>query len=246
MREDLRSNQCKALSSNSVDDASSGIMTVDDESRAASDIEFRPYASGDVARCVDLSVAAWPAANSGLPHDIKVDYWRLLVDLACKYSDIHEVACYDGKVVGVIFTRTAGPPTVAEKVSLLRVYFSGLLGITRKMGVVKAFPLEFSSAMTELKIILKGPESNGEVALLVVDAEFRGVGIGRQLLERHLELARGRGVGVISVYTTDPGCNWGFYEAFGFKKAVEFDDEIGSYLEGSQSKGLIFTLTLRQ
>jgi GNAT superfamily N-acetyltransferase len=82
--------------------------------------------------------------------------------------------------------------------------------------------------------------------LLVVDDKFRGIGIGRQLLERHLEHARMKGVGVISVYTTDPGCNWGFYEAYGFKKAVEFDDDIGSYLEGVRSKGLIFTLDLRK
>jgi hypothetical protein len=66
----------------------------------------------------------------------------------------------------------------------------------------------------------------------------------RHLLERHIDHAKRKGAHILSVYTTDPGCNWGFYEAYGFKRAVEFEDDIGSYLEGSRSKGLIFTLDL--
>ncbi|HUV60755.1 MAG TPA: GNAT family N-acetyltransferase [Thermoplasmata archaeon] len=221
-----------------------GRLTIHEEPQSPNGLEFRGYVSGDRKRCVELSVAAWPGVNSSLPPGMKVDYWSLLVDLAYEYSDVHEVACCNDTVVGVIFTRTAGAPSLAETVAFMRVYLSGLFRIARKVGIVKAFPLEFRSALTELKILLKNPESDGEVALLVVDDKFRGIGIGRLLLERHLEHARKKGARVISVYTTDPGCNWGFYEAYGFKKAVEFEDDIGSYLEGSRSKGMIFTLDL--
>jgi len=220
-------------------------LTNHEESLSPDDFEFRGYVCGDRRRCVDLSVAAWPGGNSSLPQGVKTDYWSLLVDLAYEYSDVHEVACYNDIVVGVIFSRMTGTPSLMETIAFLRVYLSGLFGIARKVGAAKSFPLEFRSALTELKILLKNPESDSEVALLVVDDKFRGIGIGRHLLERHIEHAKRKGAHILSVYTTDPGCNWGFYEAYGFKRAVEFEDDIGSYLEGSRSKGLIFTLDLK-
>jgi ribosomal protein S18 acetylase RimI-like enzyme len=221
-------------------------LTNHEEPPSPNDLGFRGYVSGDRRRCVDMSVAAWPGVNSSLPPGVKADYWSLLVDLAYEYSDVHEVACYKDTVVGVIFSRMTGAPSLMETLAFLRVYLSGLFRIARKVGIVRAFPLEFRSALTELKILLKNPESDGEVALLVVDDEFRGIGIGRHLLQRHIEHAKRKGARILSVYTTDPGCNWGFYEAYGFKRAIEFEDDIGSYLEGSRSKGLIFTLDLNE
>ena len=129
-------------------------------------------------------------------------------------------------------------------VGYLGRYLSAMVRIAKKSSCRFWIPILITCILSELKIQLKSPGCEGEVAFLVVDGKHRGAGIGKYLLNRFIEHAFDAGVNTMSVYTTDPGCNWRFYQAQGFEKAVEFDDDVGAYLEGSSSKGLILTLDL--
>lgn len=206
---------------------------------------FRAYRGSDRNRCVALAVEAWPQMSSAMPDSVETDFWGMLVDLARDYSDWHEVACTTDSVVGFLFGRRCGSPSTRETVGFARTFLSAMYKIARKSSARQVIPIFCSCMLTELKIQFKNPGHDGEVAFLVVDGRHRGKGIGKCLLKRFVEFAREKDVKAISVYTTDPGCNWRFYETQGFKKVVEFDDDIGTYLEGSPSRGLILSLDLR-
>ena len=182
--------------------------------------------------------------SSAFPDGLATVFWGLLYDLACDYSDWREVACVSDSVVGFAFGRERGPLSTREIVGSFGSYLSAMVRIARNSSCRFWVPMLITCILSELKIQLKSPGCEGEVAFLVVDGKHRGAGIGRHLLNRFIGHALDAGVNTMSVYTTDPGCNWQFYQAQGFEKAVEFDDDVGAYLEGSPSKGLILTLDL--
>lgn len=68
---------------------------------------------------------------------------------------------------------------------------------------------------------------DGDVVLLAVDEEYRGYGIGRELMNRLKEYFHSLSLVSVFVYT-DTCCNYGFYDSQGF------------YLEGSED--LVLTL----
>ena len=208
-------------------------------------VTTRMYRDSDRGRCVALSVEAWPQMSAALPDGVATDFWGMLFDLAHDYSDWRQVAHTSESVVGFIFGRSISSPSVRELAGYGRTFTSGMLEIARKSSLRELTPILCTCVLSELKIQFKNPGSDGEVAFLVVDGRYRGTGIGKRLLSEFISHARSKGVKSVSVYTTDPGCNWGFYEALGFEKAVEFDDDVGTYLEGTTSKGMIFTLDLR-
>ena len=208
-------------------------------------VSTRAYRDNDRDRCVALSVEAWPKMSAALPGGAAADFWAILVDLAHDYADWREVACVSDSVVGFIFGRSVRSSSPRESIGFGWRFLSGMYNVARKSSFADMIPVFCACVLSELKIQFKNPSCDSEVAFLVVDSEHRGKGVGKRLLRMFIDHARSNGRRSISVYTTDPGCNWGFYEALGFEKAVEFDDDVGTYLEGSPSRGLIFTLDLR-
>jgi ribosomal protein S18 acetylase RimI-like enzyme len=60
--------------------------------------------------------------------------------------------------------------------------------------------------------------------LLAVDPEARGMGVGRALAERCIELARKRRHRHVVIHTTDAmTIAWGMYEGMGFERALDLD-----------------------
>ena len=204
----------------------------------------RQYRSEDRAICVELAIEAWPGLTSGLPPEIRKDFWAMLIDFADGYSDWREVCCVDGEVVGFLFGRTRSPPSFREAVGLLRILIEPFRSMRKKAGTAATIALFSRNILEELNIILKTPESDGEVVFIVVGSSHRGQGIGRMLVDRFIEEGVRRDSRAISVFTTDPGCDWRFYEARGFERVASFDDDVGSCYSGVKTKGLIMMLRL--
>lgn len=64
-----------------------------------------------------------------------------------------------------------------------------------------------------------GLHSDAEVLLLVVDAEWRRMGIGRRLIDETRRLAERRGWSMLFLMT-DTGCDWGIYERLGLMRIL--------------------------
>jgi len=205
---------------------------------------IREYVPEDRSRCVDMAVEAWPILTSGLPHSISRDYWGMLIDIGREYSDWWEVASLNNRVAAFAFGRTRGEPSFTEDIALVRVIAGAMFRMLKKGSVFEIVPLLCRSVITELKIMLKTPENQGELAFLVVESESRGKGIGSTLMNRYLDQARRKHVKKVALFTTDPECDWGFYEAMGFRKVSVFDDDVGAFYGRIPSKGMIFAIDL--
>jgi GNAT superfamily N-acetyltransferase len=60
--------------------------------------------------------------------------------------------------------------------------------------------------------------------LLAVDPDARGMGVGRALAERCIDLARAQGHRHVVIHTTDAmRIAWGMYEGMGFERAPDLD-----------------------
>ncbi len=66
---------------------------------------------------------------------------------------------------------------------------------------------------------LKG-HFDGEVTILIVDKEYRGRGIGKELMLQIFELAKQDSMKNLQILT-DESCNFKFYETLGCKKVYE-------------------------
>ncbi|UCE91881.1 MAG: GNAT family N-acetyltransferase [Methanobacteriota archaeon] len=222
-----------------------GAVTVEDRTREeGSAVYIRPYLPSDRDRCVTMSVEAWPRMSSGLPGRTASDFWGMLLDIANDYSDVREVACASTSVVGVLLGRRRGSLSTRESISQVRIFLSFLRSISRKLPLRTSTSMFCTLLLTEVKIMFNSPRSDGEVAFLVVDPRYQGRGIGLRLLDNFITQARSSDVHMISVYTTDPGCNWRFYEKRGFRRVAQFEDDFGTRFEGERSSGLMYALDL--
>ena len=96
---------------------------------------------------------------------------------------------------------------------------------------------------TELNIDLYTPRVDGVIELFVVDAAYRGKGIGKALVDRFLSAAKSKGAHTVSVYT-DLLSNWHFYEVYGFQRMCAFHDELNSYIEQTDVEGYIYLVDI--
>jgi len=173
-------------------------------------------------------------------------YWRTLVDIILRLTQWREVACDSDTVVGYLFGATERKRSMRTMLYILRRLLSleGKPAIRNLKDLERIIPFIVRNALTESKVWLHTRRSDGEVHIFVVDGSYRGRGIGRTLMSRLLIEAKEKKAKSVTVYTTDPGSNWKFYEILGFKKAAEFDDDIISFYEGRRAKGLIFTIDM--
>ncbi len=205
---------------------------------------IRPYEDSDRGACVAMSIEAWPRMSSGLPGGVASDFWGMLLDLARDYSDSHEVACVSGSVAGVLFGRRRGALSTPEAIGQARIFLSAMRGIGRKCSFRERVSLFSTLMLTEIKVFFNTPDCDGEIAFFVVGPGYQGSGIGNLLLESYLAHARSGGLRRVSLYTTDPACNWGFYERRGFRRVARFGDDFGARIEGEESYGLMYVLEL--
>ncbi len=216
------------------------------------ELVFRTLKHTDYEDCARLAAQAWPV-NSHLTSEPEA--WRFMgpyIDIAVGWSNWTEVACEpSGRLIGLMFGEIKGRTPGGRKrmgvgtrvlTSELKVHAKFVLG---RYGRVERLPAVLRTfGTTELKLIINRPEADAEVNLFLVDAEFRGMGLGRTLMDKFVEAARRRGAKRMSVYADDHASNWAFYERYGFTRTGKFYDNWSSYYNRHDSYGIRFSLDL--
>ena len=78
----------------------------------------------------------------------------------------------------------------------------------------------------ESKELMKNNKSyDHEIKLFFVDESTRGNGLGKKMMNRYIEYCKEKGINRI-ILLTDAGCNYGFYDYYGFKRINEIHSNI--------------------
>ena len=212
-----------------------------------SDVRIRKFAAADLLRCVEIATEVWPDVPESMTREEMTRLMKAYVEDSRIMSTRQEVACVSDEVVGVIFGSIEGGmgPGDRIRISVLRLYVWLRFVAHGRTSVLKRSSVLMKSIVTELKLIKARPETDAEVSLLLVSHDHRGKGIGRLLMGRFLQEARSKSARTATVYSTDPGCNWHFYEICGFRKVGGFDDNLVSFVQGVDTKGLVFAIDLQ-
>ena len=207
-------------------------------------VQFRQYMEEDLPACSGLAADAWP----GISRIVKTDLNRFMkanVELSFHLSTWGEVACVSGNVVGFLFGRIEKDITVFKKLLtiflVLLLLLKFLMGRYGKVAEKCTFLKKFLA--TELNIDSCTPRVDGVIELFVVDAEYRGRGIGKELVDRFLSAARSRGARTVSVYTNSSS-NWRFYELYRFQRMCSLPDELNSYIGQKDVEGYIYVIDI--
>jgi GNAT superfamily N-acetyltransferase len=210
------------------------------------DVHIREFAAADLLRCVEIATEVWPDVPESMTLGEMTRLMKAYVEDSMIMSTRQEVACIADEVVGVIFGTIEDKVGPGDRIrmSVLRLYTWLKFVAHGETSILTRSSVLMKSIVTEMKLIKARPETDAEVTLLLVSHDHRGKGIGRLLIGRLLQEARSMSARTATVYTTDPGCNWHFYEMCGFRKVGGFDDNLVSFLQGVDTKGLVFAVDL--
>jgi len=210
------------------------------------ELHFRDFRLSDLETCARISADAWPETANVAGSGDTVRTMTLYVEFYYYSATWLDVACVDGKVVGLLFGRIDRKSGVSGKIrSRLghsKVYLKLLMG--RYWKGADRLKLVRAAMSDDRNIVENSPDADGEVMLFVVDGKFQGRGIGRALMDRFLQQARKADSKRITVSTNDIGCNWGFYDKYGFKLQGSFRDSFTSFVRKQEIKNLIFSIDL--
>jgi ribosomal protein S18 acetylase RimI-like enzyme len=210
------------------------------------DVQFRDFRRGDIETCARISADAWPETANVTGSGDTVRTMKLYVEFYYYSATWLDVACVDGQVVGLLFGRIDRESGISGRIRSrlghVRVYLKLLTG--RYWKGADRFKLVRSAMSDDRSIVENSPDADGEVMLFVVDGRFQGKGIGKALMDRFLQQARKADSKRITVSTNDIGCNWGFYDKYGFKLQGSFRDSFTSIVRKQEIKNLIFSIDL--
>jgi len=210
------------------------------------EVSFRKYRHSDLLSCARISADAWPETASVSVMEDKVRTMKIYVEFYYYSGTWLDVACIDDQVVGLLFGRIDMDRGLLGRLGShlghCKVYLKLLFG--RYWRVSDRMKLVRFALSDDRNIMEHSPEADGEVMLFVVDGRFQGRGVGRALMDRFLREARRADSKRITVSTNDVGCNWGFYEKYGFKLQSSFRDSLTSFVRKEEIKNLIFSINL--
>lgn len=139
-----------------------------------------------------------------------------------------QVACVDGVVTGVTLAR-AGDPDPRTAASWLRVAegcVEHLRNINADVAERALASCRAENAIDAELLAMSGCDERYEIVLLICSEDARGLGLGKELLDRAEAYLRVQGAHEAFLYT-DEGCTWGFYEHRGLRRAAELHPESG-------------------
>ena len=138
---------------------------------------------------------------------------------SCLIGSVHQdVVVEKGRAVGVLFgsDERRGRLGRALQFGWLGAGFFIQVLLGRLGGRRAAFRLIRDMGwMSRAGEAVEGYDS--EVNLFILDAETRGSGYGRALMDRYLAFCRRRGMKRVFLWTT-PDCTYSFYDRYGFQR----------------------------
>jgi len=215
----------------------SGSISIAGERERLEALSFREYRPADLQRCIDITAQAWPELTTGGLDLATMEWYGWL-------ATWKEVACISDVPIGILFGKIDSDigmlgrlrGQIAHAMVYLKILF-GLYGkIPRRLAAVRG------GLSSDRDFARNSPEADGEITYFVVDSAYRGMGIGKELIGRFIEHAKRKGARRISVYTTEPGSDWGFYENYGFKRYSLFRDSFMTVIRNEEVKAMIYVL----
>jgi len=211
-------------------------------------ISFRKYQPGDITACAHLAKDAWPGGPAVGSKELELMGMQGYMEYSLSASNWADIAYSPEGVIGFLFGRidkySGGPVPKKAPLGEVPTLFRSFLEYERRSPRILAFI--WSIFVTELKQRLNTPKSDASVEMFIVDSRYRGRGIGNELMDRFLKAAKDAGSSLVTVYTEDLMSNWRFYENRGFRRVATFRDNITSHYSGSEARGIIFALDLRE
>ena len=214
------------------------LSAVSKDERPLESLSFREYRRDDLQKCVQITANAWPELTRGMPL-LSVEWYQ-------GSATWKEVVCVSEELVGVLFGRADSDLPVLDRLRItlthVTMYLKLLFGL---YGRVPHRLTVIRHAMSDdRRIAANTPDVGGEITFLVVDASYRGKGIGKAMMSRFIDHAKKNGAKRVSVYTIDPGSNLGFYEKYGFRVHSSFRDGFMSFVRKEEVKGRIYVLDI--
>ena len=174
--------------------------------------EFRPQ---DTDALADIIRITWGYDKFG-SHETACKLARAYLDLCLTNQTCTQVAIVDGVPVGIIMGKNIREHKCPEQLSIRQKQSMEDLCATQE-GRDAA---EFYKTISEIDdALLKQCEKTyqGEVAFFVVNAEYRGLGIGGKLFDAVLSYMKQEEIHDFYLFT-DTSCNYSFYEYKGMKR----------------------------
>lgn len=206
------------------------------------DFSFRPYEAGDLARCAELSLDAWPIVSLIADNENLMAFMKAYVELSLNVSNYSQICCDNERVIGFLLGST-GKVEISKKGKYenRKLFWRILTG--KQWKIKRRFRFLLAFILSTIKIELLSSKFDGELVLFVVDSKYRGRGIGRMLLDNFLKYANAKKLTTIYL-STDIESNWRFYEKYGFKKYRDFYDNGLSVMKGRKITSFIYFIEI--
>ncbi len=204
-------------------------------------IQFREFEVTDFDDSLLIAREAWPDDTAMLPET----FLRSDIGLYFSLATWARVATVSGRVVGVLLGQIHNDLSLLGQIRSIILSMWQVLLIS--LGAYDQLPRRFTFVRkylaTEIRWARNRPASDAEVTLLMVAAGYRGLGIGKQLMDLFLGTARDKGAQKASV-STEEDSNWRFYEHYGFSRCCDFYDDLDSFIRNRDIRAFYYTFDL--
>ncbi|QUH29737.1 GNAT family N-acetyltransferase [Vallitalea guaymasensis] len=145
-------------------------------------------------------------------------FYKIFFKYSMIASDYHDLIVDENdKLVGILMARSINK----KKLSLnyiglgINFIFRWLTGeFGKRIQAIKNISIMVKDNEKIMKDVKK---YDNEITLFFVDENTRGNGLGKKLMNRYINYCKNQGIRNI-ILMTDAGCNYGFYEHYGFKR----------------------------
>ena len=144
-----------------------------------------------------------------------------------KYTEF--IANGEDKLIAILIA-TSSKHKMSLKALWLFCYSAfGLL--TGKFGKITTAYRVICCMLKEAEIVMKDRNLyDQEISLFFIDQSCRGQGLGKKLMNNYIDYCKQNNVSSV-ILLTDAGCNYGFYDNYGFKRINEIHSKYFAHVE---------------